>query len=158
MGKSKIEWTDKHKQRFWGYVLKTKDCWIWKGALARGYGLFRVGQKNIKAHRFVWIMENGQIPDNLCVLHHCDNKKCVNPSHLFLGTFADNNADKCAKGRQSRLQGIQNSMAKLTSQEVQTIRILYEKGKITHKKLGINFGVARSTITAVLNQDNWNWL
>jgi hypothetical protein len=79
------------------------DCWNWKAArFDSGYGAFRHIGKQRRAHRVAWEFVRGPVPDGLCVLHSCDNPKCVKPSHLWLGTFADNNKDKSQKGRSSR--------------------------------------------------------
>jgi len=67
-----------------------------------GYGLISVGERMSYAHRAAWMLANGEIPDGLHVLHRCDNPSCSNADHLFLGTHADNMADKVQKGRQSR--------------------------------------------------------
>jgi hypothetical protein len=90
--------------RFWLKVEKTSHCWEWTGYLnPRGYGNFNCSagrpSKTILSHRFSWIVTNGPIPIGLGVLHRCDNPKCVNPSHLFLGTQKDNSLDMVQKGR-----------------------------------------------------------
>lgn len=94
--------------RFWSQVEKTAGCWNWTGALnTHGYGHIRVHSKWAPTHRFSWELSNGLIPDGLSVLHHCDNRRCVRPDHLFLGTALDNVRDMHAKGRDrhSRARG-----------------------------------------------------
>ncbi len=96
------------EQNFWskvnkeGPVLygKLGQCWNWSaGCDNKGYGAVRFNGRNEKAHRIAWLYSFGVVPNTLCVLHRCDNPPCVRPSHLFLGTRADNNADMTRKGR-----------------------------------------------------------
>lgn len=89
-------------------------CWNWtRGLHTSGYGWLRWDGAEVKAHRLAWELTNGPLPigdgyHGACVLHRCDNRKCINPDHLFLGTHADNMADMVGKGRASRKFGPAN--------------------------------------------------
>lgn len=117
--------------RFWNKVKKTDSCWLWQGSICRGYGSFGIrtqeGWRTTSAHRFVWALVYGPVPKNLCVLHLCDVRNCVNPEHLFLGDYADNNADKMEKNRHPC--GSQCSRAVLTEHHVLLIRSQLENRK-----------------------------
>jgi len=93
------------EERFWNKVNKTSPagCWIWTASRgSAGYGQFLLKERPIGAHRVAWELTKGLIPLGLYVCHKCDNKLCVNPQHLFLGTQADNIADMVSKGRQAK--------------------------------------------------------
>ena len=143
-------------------------CVIWTGAVNRkGYGVFTVDGGWVAAHRAAWILENGAIPTGLHVLHRCDVPGCVNTAHLFLGTAADNVADKVAKGRQargdrsgartspdSRPRGERHPMAKLTVEQVRQIRKALELGA-TKRGLARTYGVNARTIDLISKGTNW---
>lgn len=84
--------------RFWNKVEKTNTCWIWIASTRSGYGAFKLHGKVISAHRLVWQWNYGEIPGGLNVLHICNNRRCVNPTHLYLGTHKDNVRDSIANG------------------------------------------------------------
>lgn len=106
------------------------------------------GNKHYRVSRVSWILENGPIPDNLCVLHECDNPRCVCPDHLFLGTLGDNNTDRSKKGRSAA--GEASGQSKLTEANVAIIR----KGG-NRRALAARFDVSGSTISAILLRKTW---
>lgn len=88
------------EKRFWIKVKKTDSCWLWMaGKFHFGHGRFKIRNKNKQAHRVSWEMKNGPIPNGMLVCHKCDVPSCVNPDHLFLGTYKDNMQDSLLKGR-----------------------------------------------------------
>lgn len=144
--------------RFWAKVEKvgSDDCWNWTGGRhQQGYGLFQHKGSTHKAHRFAWLLTYGSIPDNLCVLHHCDNTSCCNPAHLFLGSQTDNMRDMFKKSRQPHRYGENNARAKLTENQVKEIRgqlINGTKARI----LAIKYKVNQQTIWAIKYGRNWS--
>lgn len=143
-----------HSLRFWSKVAITADtekCWVWIGSRNnRGYGEFKINGKAIKSHRYSWILMHGEIPDNLCVLHRCDNPSCVNPSHLFLGTVEENNQDRERKGRGNQPRGTKNGNSKIPDEIIAEIRTRYAAGNVTHRVLSKDLGVSRSYISSIV--------
>lgn len=147
------------EQRFWKYVNKTEECWLWTGSIrSTGYGQLMTNNKNGKrtmstASRISWELHFGEIPENLNVLHKCDNRKCVNPSHLFLGTNADNMIDKINKGRQ--LRGSQFSFAKLNEKDIVKIREDHNLGIYTQSELCKIYNMSATSISKIIRRKSW---
>lgn len=158
--------------RFWPKVDRSGGpaaCWPWTaGRNPDGYGNFWMRGRIDKAHRTAWTLAVGEIPKGLHVLHSCDNPPCCNPAHLWLGTIADNSADKRAKGRaptgartgarlhpESVPRGSRNGLSKLTEGHVREMRRRYRAGGILYRELAAEFGV--STVTAGLAIRGVTW-
>lgn len=167
LNKQKGDWTDKINKtlihRFWSYVNKTKRCWNWNGGLfPNGYGQFRVGNNKVKTHRFSWIINGGFIPEGYCILHKCDNARCVNPSHLFLGTNKDNALDRDRKNRGASnnfhpLPGALNPSSKLKTNQVLTILNLAACGIATYQ-IAKAFKMSKSQIRSIRYRRSWQSL
>ncbi len=128
-----------------------RGCWIWLGAKSRsGYGTIKVKGLTLSVHRLLYSLFNEPtvLARDLFVCHKCDNRLCVNPSHLFLGTAAENVADRNAKGRTA--QGALHGNARLTQAQVEKIRCDYNVGGYTQKQLAGLYGVSVSTIGTVV--------
>jgi hypothetical protein len=154
-GKEKLSLRISHKsleEKFWSKVniKKEDECWIWIGAKEiSGYGYLKnTRTTSIKAHRLSYELHYGEIPDGLQVCHTCDNPACVNPKHLFLGTIADNMADRDKKGRQYDRRGIKNGRAKLSLENVEEIRKLRNEGW-TQQSLADRFNISQNAISKV---------
>jgi HNH endonuclease len=143
-------------------------CWEWIRSLTHnGYGqaFDSKTQKNVRAHRFSYELFVGEIPHNHLVLHSCDNRKCVNPNHLFLGLPKDNTKDMMDKNRHRKRSGnmgfigSKTSQAKLSESQVLEIRDIYAKkttgNKEAQKQIGLQYGVSGSCIQAIVNRNTW---
>ena len=131
-------------KRFWSRVEKTDGCWIWTGyKTIWGYGQF--WNQNRKS---------GQV-EGMCVLHTCDNRLCVNPDHLFLGTMTDNMRDRDRKDRQAK--GETSGAAKLITSEVLEIRRLLIQGT-RRRWIADAFKVAPATIRSIELRETWKHL
>ena len=161
-----IELSEKDIERFWKYVDKKSDdeCWEWVGANGKkGYGTISIKGKTHKAHRIVWVIHNGEIPEHeswhgLCVCHKCDNRTCVNPAHLFLGTCKENMQDREEKCRGADHRGEKQGQHKLTEKQVIEIREKYIPFVCSQAMLAKEYGVARTTIQSIIEYKSWKHL
>lgn len=128
-------------------------CRLWTGGLFRatGYGRLTWERRSQLAHRLAWEVANGPIPEGLLVCHKCDVPACVNPDHLFLGTNADNMADRDAKGRHTPLVGIRHNLAKLDEAAVLAIRA----DTRSHAVVARQYGVTLFTISKIRLRKIW---
>lgn len=147
--------TDKQLRNFWRKVNKRgpDDCWEWLAYKnSSGYGFFALLPLDMfLAHRIMYYLATGKQPGPLHVCHACDNPGCCNPAHFFLGTHADNMADKVAKGRSRPLKGVDNGRVKLTERQVLEIRASGE----TQDALAVKYGVSQGLISSIRVRRTW---
>lgn len=143
--------------RLWFRIRKDhkSGCWLWQGAIgSAGYGKIGTNRDGVwDVHRFVFEQIHGTIPIGLCVLHRCDKRLCCNPTHLFLGTQAENMADMARKGRSTKSSHGRNG--KLNPSEVREIRARYANGGTTFVQLASEYGVVFETIGDIVQRKTW---
>lgn len=149
-------------ERFQRFFDETDGCWEWTGGLfSNGYGKFNSGEKTVYAHRFAWERHKGSIPSGLNVCHRCDNRLCVRPDHLFIGTQKDNVADMMRKGRARRgcLKGSAIGNSILTEGQVALMRSKYRHDRRGDGvKAAVEFGVHTTTVSKILRGEAWSHL
>jgi HNH endonuclease len=134
------------------------ECWEWFGSrLPNGYGRLGDAGRTVYAHRLSYQLYVGEIANGLCVCHRCDNPRCVNPNHLFIGSQAENIADRDAKGRHRVLRGEAIPGTRLTEAQVVEIRRLYipRSRQTGSRALARRFGVSQGAVSAAINGDTW---
>jgi DNA-binding CsgD family transcriptional regulator len=130
-------------------------CWIWPGHVTnRGYGQLTWKGRRVNMHRIAYEWAFGPIPDGLIVCHRCDVRRCCNPAHLFLGSHADNAADRDRKGRNDRRSGERHPMSRLTADEVREVRHLKESG-VSAPEIARRFGVSRQYVYDLTTGRRW---
>ena len=144
-------------ERFFEKINKSapNGCWEWTGCLCLGYGLIkRKDGLHLRAHRVSWEYHRGMIPHGMFICHSCDNRKCVNPDHLFVGTHNDNMKDMVIKGRSAKTVGEMNGFHKLKTESIETIRNDRRPQHIIAK----DYGVCQTTISLIKRGKRWGWL
>ncbi len=146
-------------ERFWEKVDigEKNKCWQWMGSIdTRGYGSIGAdgGKPLIRAHRVAYEIAIGPIPVDLVVCHRCDNRSCVNPEHLFVGTQQENVIDMIRKGRRRTYAGEGSPAAKLSNDQVLAIRVDKRRAReITHE-----YQISKSTVYAIKRRETWRHL
>lgn len=135
--------------RFWAKATIGDGCWEWQRSFfASGYGAIWRNGANSYAHRVAYELAHGAVPGALNVCHRCDNRRCIRPDHLFLGTDADNSADKCRKGRQAR--GLSLPHTRLTEDDIASMRAAVESGS-PQREVARRYNVHASHVSKVVN-------
>jgi len=139
--------------RFWQKVDKKTDvdCWNWMAFVDKhGYPRLNINGKIEKAHQISALLHIGPRLPNMCVCHTCDNRKCVNPRHLFYATQARNLEDMYNKGRNRQPKGTKAARSKLTLKQVDDLKQEYANGKISSRKLGLKYDLTHSAVLKII--------
>ena len=136
---------------------KETGCWNWNRSTdPSGYGSVKYNGKKYNTHRLVWILLYRKLNKDIYVCHKCDNRKCINPDHLFVGTQSDNMQDCANKNRIYRklskdaMHGADNTCAKISWADANKIRCLYTTGNYTYEKLGKIYGLHKTNIGRII--------
>ena len=134
-------------------------CWNWTGATSgNGYGaIVLLSGEQVSAHRAMFTLVYGKVPDGFSVCHRCDNPRCCNPTHLFSATQSENIIDAYSKGRiyQGFKAGTAHFSFKVTNRQASMIRKEYAKGQSTQKAIAIKYGIAQSLVSRIVNNKHW---
>ncbi len=150
--------SDASMQRFICEASRKSETGCWEWSLAKGaggYGVQYFRGKTHKAHRMSWTVFKGQIPEGVLVCHQCDNPQCVNPSHLFLGSHADNRADAVAKNRVFRPIGVLAPACILSERVVRNMRATYASGRVTMKQIAERFRCSVPNVYRIISRQTW---
>lgn len=141
-------------ERFLSFVVKSEGCWEWSGYIDnKGYGRIMTDRGPVRAHRVSYVLHHGEVPGRLYVLHHCDNRKCVNPIHLYVGTHTQNMKDKVQRGRSftGDQKGEAHGRAKLTNEQVYAIRASDKPNPMLARR----YGLTPSAIGMIKRRKTW---
>lgn len=150
-------YTQLHDGEFWARVDRRDEdeCWEWKGTDdGHGYGVMFIAGESVFAHRFSYMLEYGVIEDDF-VLHHCDNKSCVNPEHLYSGDHADNMQDRAMRQPETFVSGEGNGNSQLTEDDVAVIKWLIVNTDYSQAEIAWEYDVAEETIRKIASEQSW---
>lgn len=149
---------EKQLASFWSRIQygALDECWPWLGSRNKGYGILNFQGKAWKAHRLIWHLIYGRIPDGLFICHHCDNRPCCNPRHLFLGNHLANMKDAANKGRLKPPdnRGERHGMSKLIDSDIVKIRSLAKFG-FFQKDIALQFKIDPSAVSIIVRRKRW---
>lgn len=152
---TKKEKLSRLKELYEKQVIRQEACWDWKGTLHRtGYAVIQYDGKQIGAHKASWLIHKGALTEKLWVLHKCDNKKCTNPEHLYLGSPSRNSLDREERQRRPIKRGIFHPNSKLTDEQVLEIKKLIRIG-VPMTKISRDFKISYGSIEAIKNRKTW---
>ncbi len=148
------EYFEKLKNRLIKNLIRNGECLEWTGQISPyGYGYITIRSIPVAAHRVSWMVFKGEIPEGMCILHSCDNKKCCEISHLHLGTQLEN--VKEAVDRNRYIVGIKHHSSKLTEDQIKEIRCFYKDGLYNLTQLSKKYGIGICSISDIVKRKTW---
>lgn len=134
------------------YTVSKSGCWNWNGVInTDGYGMACYQGEQVRAHRLSLLNHLGLEGSELLALHHCDNRRCINPDHLYLGTNQDNSNDMVNRDRANPLRGEDSALSKITEEQAASILI----DTRPHQKIAEDHSVSKSTVSSIKTGRRW---
>lgn len=149
-----LDWIDK----FDALVKRGDGCWEWQGtrlATELDYGTMTIDGRPWRAHRVSYFLHYGDLPAGALICHHCDNPPCVNPDHIYAGSYPSNAADREGRKRREIPRGEASATSKLTDEQVLEIRRLCATRELTQKQIAAKFGLSHAMISFIHTRKNW---
>ncbi len=156
--RSYSHWTLQERLDEYIMPIPESGCHIWLGAAFKGWhGRIKWKYKTYQAHRLIWELKHGPIPEGMFICHKCDVPLCVNINHLFMGTPADNMQDMIRKGRKVTHKGEKHQWAKITPEIVREIRVMLAD-KVPQSMIAKEFGISQSNVSMISSGERWGHL